>query len=121
MDRYELKVSIDEIDRLIDERRFREAAEIADTIDWKKTKSVQLLCRISDLYKINKRYADSREMSLAEVCRNALELFIGIHSVEGIPENPRRWTVPVCRPTGLRADPFAEEDWRARIYEDRGE
>ena len=62
MDKYELKVSMDEIDRLIAERRFAEAADIADTIDWTRVKGVQVLCRISDLYKINKRYKDSRDL-----------------------------------------------------------
>lgn len=62
VDKYELKVSMDEIDRLIAERRFAEAADIADTIDWTRVKGVQVLCRISDLYKINKRYKDSRDL-----------------------------------------------------------
>lgn len=71
------------------------------------------------LYGRTKRFADDREISLAELCRNALELFISIHSVEGRLSKPKRWTVPVCRATGLLADPFAKEDWRAQIYEDR--
>lgn len=62
LDKYELRVSIDEIDRLISERRFAEAAEVADTIDWERVKGVHVLCRISDLYKINKRYKDSRDL-----------------------------------------------------------
>ena len=73
------------------------------------------------LYGRTKRFADDREISLAEVCRNALELYICIHSVKDRSSKPKRWTVPVCRPTGLCADPFASEDWRARIYEDRDE
>ena len=73
------------------------------------------------LYGRTKRYADSREISLAEVCRNALELYICIHSVEGTPSKSKRWTVPVCRSTVLRSDPFADEDWRARIYDNRDE
>lgn len=40
MDKYELRVSLDEIDRLIAERRFAEAAEVADTIDWERVKGV---------------------------------------------------------------------------------
>ncbi|MDO5476989.1 MAG: hypothetical protein Q4F43_07745 [Eubacteriales bacterium] len=62
MDKYELKVSLDEIDSLIAERRFAEAAELADTIDWTRVRGVHVLCRISDLYKINKRYKDSRDL-----------------------------------------------------------
>ena len=70
MDKYELKVSIDEVDRLIDERRFREAAEVADTIDWTRVKSVHTICRVSDLYKINKRYADSRDLLMIAYEKN---------------------------------------------------
>ena len=55
MDKYELRVSLDEIDRLISERRFAEAAEVADNKEWERVKSVHVICRISDLYKINKR------------------------------------------------------------------
>ena len=53
MDKYEFRVSLDEIDRLIEERRFSEAAAIADKIDWEKVRSTFTLCRISDIYKIN--------------------------------------------------------------------
>lgn len=70
MDRYELKVSLDEIDSLIAERRFAEAAELADTIDWTRVRGVHVLCRISDLYKINKRYKDSRDLMQMAYERN---------------------------------------------------
>ena len=62
MDKYEFRVSLDEIDRLIEERRFGEAAAIADKIDWEKVRGTFTLCKISDLYKINKRYKDSRDL-----------------------------------------------------------
>lgn len=62
MDKYEYKASIGEINRLIEARQFAEAAEIADMIDWSKVRSVRTLCRISDLYKINRRYEDSRDI-----------------------------------------------------------
>ena len=62
MDKYEYRVSLDEIDRLIEERHFKEAAAIADKIDWKNVRGTFTLCRISDLYKINRRYEDSLEL-----------------------------------------------------------
>ncbi|MGN0377098.1 MAG: hypothetical protein ACI4ED_05640, partial [Suilimivivens sp.] len=43
---------------------YTEAAKIADTIDWRRVKSVMMLCTISDLYKINRRYEDSRDVLL---------------------------------------------------------
>ena len=62
MDKYELKVTINEIDSLIARRRFKEAAEIADAVDWRRVKNVRTLCRISDVYKINRRYEDSKRV-----------------------------------------------------------
>ncbi len=62
MDKYEYKASIGEINRLIDAKKFSQAAEIADIIDWSKVRSVRTLCRISDLYKINRRFEDSRDV-----------------------------------------------------------
>ena len=64
MDKVEYKIRADEIKSLIGEGRFAEAVKIADTIDWKRVKSVQMLCMISDLYKINRRYEESRDVLL---------------------------------------------------------
>ncbi len=64
MDKYEYKVRADEIKTLISEGEFAEAVSIADTIDWRRVKSVMMLCTISDLYKINRRYQESRDILL---------------------------------------------------------
>ena len=64
MDKYEYKVRAEEIKTLIAEGEFAEAVKIADTIDWRRVKSVMMLCTISDLYKINRRYEDSKDILL---------------------------------------------------------
>lgn len=64
MDKYEYKVRADEIKDLIARGEYVQAAEIADLIDWRRVKSVMMLCTISDLYKINRRYEDARNMLL---------------------------------------------------------
>lgn len=64
MDKFEYKVKSEEIKVLIAEKDFAQAAEIADTIDWRRVKSVMMLCTISDLYKINRRYEDAKNMLL---------------------------------------------------------
>lgn len=64
MDKYEYKVRADEIKSLIAAGEYAEAVKIADTIDWRRVKSVMMLCTISDLYKINRRYEDSRDILL---------------------------------------------------------
>ena len=64
MDKSEYKLRAEEIKDLISRGEYAQAAEIADTIDWRRVKSVMMLCTISDLYKINRRYADARDMLL---------------------------------------------------------
>lgn len=64
MDKYEYKVCADEIKSLIAEGDYAEAVKIADTIDWRRVKSVMMLCTISDLYKINRRYQESKDILL---------------------------------------------------------
>ena len=62
MDKYEFKISLNEINALIGERRFEEAANIADGIDWNHVKSAETLCRISEVYKAVGDYDRSRDI-----------------------------------------------------------
>lgn len=64
MDKYEYKVRAEEIKSLIAQGEYVEAVKIADTIDWHRVKSVMMLCTISDLYKINRRFEESKELLL---------------------------------------------------------
>ncbi len=60
MDKQEYKIRAEEIRALVEEKNYREASEIADTIDWRRVKSVKMLCTISDIYKMVRRYEDSK-------------------------------------------------------------
>ncbi len=64
MDKFEYKASADEIKALIAEGEYAEAAKIADKIDWRRVRSVMMLCTISDLYKINRRFQESKDILL---------------------------------------------------------
>lgn len=64
MDKYEYKVRSEEIEKLIDEDKYAEAVSIADTIDWRRVKSITMLLRISALYRVNRRNEDSRAILL---------------------------------------------------------
>ncbi len=64
MDKYEYKVRVEEMKTLIAEGDYEAAAAIADTIDWRRVKSVMMLCTVSDVYKINRRYEESKEILL---------------------------------------------------------
>lgn len=64
MDKYEYQVCADQIKLLVSERRYADAMNIADTIDWRKVRSVSMLCTVSEVYKINKKYEEARDILL---------------------------------------------------------
>ncbi|MGL5260008.1 MAG: tetratricopeptide repeat protein [Lachnospiraceae bacterium] len=64
MDKQEYKLCAEEIKSLIKEREFRKAMEIAEKIDWNRVRSVAMLCTVSDLYKINRKYKEAKELLL---------------------------------------------------------
>lgn len=71
MDKYEYKLRLEEIKTLNKKGRFQESAQIADTIDWKKVRNTSTLGIISDVYKINRRFAarSCPIVSASVVCR----------------------------------------------------
>ena len=60
MDKYEYKLRSDEIVKLIEEEKYAEAASIADTIDWRRVKSIIMLLKVAALYRVNRRNEDSK-------------------------------------------------------------
>ena len=70
MDKYEYKLRLEEIKTLNKKGRFQEAAQVADTIDWKKVRNITTLGIISDVYKVNRRFEDAKEILLLANERN---------------------------------------------------
>ena len=64
LDKQEYKLRAEEIKSLIAKRDFFNAVKIADEIDWTRVRSVAMLCTVSDLYKANRRYKESKELLL---------------------------------------------------------
>lgn len=64
MDKYEYKVRAEEIKSMVAAKQYAEAMQIADTIDWRRVKSIMMLTIVSDIYKVNRRYEDSKEVLL---------------------------------------------------------
>ena len=62
MDKQEYKLRAEEIKSLIAKRDFFGAVKIADEIDWTRVRSVAMLCTVSDLYKANRRYKESKNL-----------------------------------------------------------
>ena len=59
MDKYEKKIRINQILSYINKGEYRDAQDVADTIDWRQEKSIRTLRLVSEVYKINRRYDDA--------------------------------------------------------------
>ncbi len=64
MDKYEYKVRAEQIKTLLESKEYAEAMKVADTVDWRRVKSVSMLCTVSEIYKINRKYEESRDILL---------------------------------------------------------
>ena len=64
MDKYEYKIRSEEIKNLVASKKYEDAMKIADTIDWRRVKSIMMLTIVSDIYKVNRRYEDSKAVLL---------------------------------------------------------
>ena len=70
MDKQEYKILSEEIMTLVANEQFVEAAEIADRIDWRKVRSFSTLQKISELYRINRRFDEAMDIMLLAYDRN---------------------------------------------------
>lgn len=64
MDKYEYRVRVEEIKRLLEKREYVEAMYVANEVDWKRVRSISMLCTVSEIYKANRQYAKSRDILL---------------------------------------------------------
>ncbi len=80
MDRYEYNVRLEQIRSLAQNHEFHEALVIADSIDWRKVRSVRTLSLISEIYKVNRKYEEARDILLMadERCPNARSIIYAL-------------------------------------------
>ncbi len=62
LDKYEYNLKLEEIDKLVDQGDYEEAASLADTIDWRRVRNVRTLCLISEIYEASGRLEDSKKL-----------------------------------------------------------
>lgn len=62
LDKYEYNLKLEEIDKLVDQSDYTEAANLADTIDWRRVRNVRTLCLISEIYEAAGRLEDSKTL-----------------------------------------------------------
>ena len=62
MDKYEYKLKTEQMLELMEDGAYRKAAEIADSIDWKRVRNAAMLTNVSDIYEKNKEYQKSYDV-----------------------------------------------------------
>lgn len=62
MDKYDYKVKTEQMLELMEDGAYRQAAEIADTIDWKRVRNTGMLANVSEIYEKNKEYQKGYEV-----------------------------------------------------------
>lgn len=72
MDKYEYKLKLDEIKNLMAKKQYTEAAEIADSINWRKVRNVNALMRAGDIYAQIGRYDEAKEILLMAYDRSPI-------------------------------------------------
>lgn len=72
MDKYEYKLKLDEIKNLMAKKQYTEAAEIADSINWRKARNVNALMKAGDIYAQIGRYDEAKEILLMAYDRSPI-------------------------------------------------
>ena len=83
LDKEEFRIKLEEINKLVQDKDYKGAMSIVDSIDWRRVKNVRTLCVVGEIYAANGRYEDSKEIFLlayhkASVGKNILYRLIEI-------------------------------------------
>ena len=64
MDKYEFNIKVEQIKKMVTKGDFETSMKIADTIDWRRGRSANLLSMISQVYEKNGEYGEAKEVLL---------------------------------------------------------
>ena len=62
MDKHEYRQKTEQMLKCLESKSYKEAYEIAESIDWRKVKNVSVLCAVSEVYEYNGEYQKSRDI-----------------------------------------------------------
>ncbi len=62
MDKYEYRVKTEQMLEYVEQKQYKKAMEIADTIDWRRVKNASMLNTVSEIYEYNGEYQKSRDV-----------------------------------------------------------
>ena len=82
MDKTEYHLKLEEINRLVDAQDYEGALTVADSIDWRRVKSVRTLCMVADIYEVNGELEKSMQMLQLARKRSSIGKMILYRQVE---------------------------------------
>lgn len=82
VDKTEYRMKLDEINGLVEAQDYEGALTIADSIDWKRVKSVRTLCMVADIYEVNGELDESMKMLQLAYKRSSVGKMILYRQVE---------------------------------------
>ena len=72
LDKEEFRIKLEEINHLVEQKDYKGAMSVVDSIDWRRVKNVRTLCVVGEIYAANKRYEDSKEIFLLAYHRSPI-------------------------------------------------
>lgn len=72
MDKYEYKLKLDEMKALMQKKQYTQAAEIADSINWRKVRNANALMKAGEVYTQAERYQEAKDVLLMAYDRSPI-------------------------------------------------
>ncbi len=64
MDKYEFNIKVEQIKKLVNKSDYETAMKIADTIDWRRVRNVNILSMVSGIYEKNGEFQEAKDILL---------------------------------------------------------
>jgi hypothetical protein len=96
VDKYEYQLKLSEILKLADEKKYEDAAKIAQTINWRKVRSTSTLCRIGEIMGKAEKFKEGKEILLmaydrSPIGRNIISQLVELCIQEGTLEEAEEY------------------------------
>ena len=72
LDKVEYNMRLDQINELVEKHDIQSAIEMAETIDWRRVKSIRTLCMVADIYEAGEMYEKSKGILLLAYNRSSV-------------------------------------------------
>ena len=67
VDKYEFNIKVEQIKKLVNKSDYETAMKIADTIDWRRVRNVNILSMVAGIYEKNGEFQEAKDLSLIHI------------------------------------------------------